>query len=225
VKPQKTFFWFLLATFVFLLTVGGSGQRNDVYPEPIDLPPPSYPTDAFNARRGGIVSVSVTVDKKGKVTTGKVDGPLAPCSKRDDEAAASLRKAAVAAARLSTFKPGTTDGKFSAALGTSITYFFDPTDRNVRARAKFSLADLGENLNKRAVKLPRPDSPGHSLFGDVYVAVLVAEDGHVLEGGVYFGFPRYSEAALAAACKAQFTPTFVSGKPVKVSGVISYFFD
>jgi TonB family protein len=84
-------------------------------------------------------------------------------------------------------------------------------------------------LNGKAVSLPKPVYPEaareRGLSGRVIVRVTIDETGKVVEAKDLCGGPPYlSESSVAAAYKARFTPTKLSGKPVTVNGVIQYNF-
>lgn len=84
-------------------------------------------------------------------------------------------------------------------------------------------------LNGRALSLPQPVYPGAAaarrLTGLVVVKVQVDETGSVIAAtDMCKGPPFLSEAAVAAALKARFSPTILDGKPIMVSGVIQYNF-
>lgn len=86
----------------------------------------------------------------------------------------------------------------------------------------------GGVLNGKATSLPKPVYPSSArqvnATGSVVVQVLVDEKGNVVSAQVVSGHPLLRPAAIAAARQAKFSPTRVSGKPVKVSGVINYQF-
>lgn len=86
----------------------------------------------------------------------------------------------------------------------------------------------GGVLNGRAVSKPAPGYPGAAksagVSGAVVVHILVDETGKVIEADAYCGHPLLAKEAVEAALKARFTPTTLSGVPVKVSGVITYNF-
>lgn len=87
----------------------------------------------------------------------------------------------------------------------------------------------GMILNGRAIELPQPQYPAAALqrrlTGNVVVKVQIDETGKVIKANDMCAGPPYlSEAAVAAAWKARFTPTKLSGMPVKVNGVIQYNF-
>ena len=83
-------------------------------------------------------------------------------------------------------------------------------------------------LNGKAVKLPKPVYPREArearAQGPVTVQVLIDEDGKVVSAAAVSGDPLLQEAAVTAAKGAIFNPTLLEGKPVKVSGVITYNF-
>jgi TonB family protein len=60
--------------------------------------------------------------------------------------------------------------------------------------------------------------------GTVSVRITVDEDGDVIAAEAVSGHPLLYTAAVDAARESKFKPTLVDGKPVKVSGVISYVF-
>jgi TonB family protein len=86
-----------------------------------------------------------------------------------------------------------------------------------------------EILNGRAVSLPKPEYPRAAreqrLQGRVVVMVEIDEQGKVTGAkDLCQGLPYLTESAIKAALKARFSPTKLSGMPVKVTGVIQYNF-
>ena len=86
----------------------------------------------------------------------------------------------------------------------------------------------GGVLNGKAISKPAPIYPLEAreagAQGTVTVQVLVEEDGSVASATAISGPPLLREAAAAAARQARFSPTLLSGQPVKVSGVVTYNF-
>lgn len=80
----------------------------------------------------------------------------------------------------------------------------------------------------KAVSKPQPAYPAEAkaarASGPVVVSVLVDETGKVLEAAAASGHPLLREAAVRAAYQAKFTPTTLDGRPVKVTGTITYNF-
>ena len=86
----------------------------------------------------------------------------------------------------------------------------------------------GGVLNGRATSLPKPPYPPAAravrASGAVTVQVLIDESGAVVSASAVSGHPLLRAAAVQAARGARFSPTQLSGQPVKVSGVITYNF-
>ncbi len=83
-------------------------------------------------------------------------------------------------------------------------------------------------LNGKAISLPKPAYPPAAKAvragGQVTVQVLIDEEGRVVSASAVGGHPLLQAAAVSAARGARFSPTLLSGQPVKVSGVITYNF-
>jgi protein TonB len=86
----------------------------------------------------------------------------------------------------------------------------------------------GGVLNGKAVRLVTPPYPAIArsahASGAVQVQVLIDENGNVVTAHAVSGHPLLQAAAVAAARASKFTPTKLSGQPVKVNGVIIYNF-
>jgi len=86
----------------------------------------------------------------------------------------------------------------------------------------------GGVLNGTAIALPPPTYPETArrmrTQGTVIVEVVLDESGKVVSANATSGPPMLRDAAVQAALKARFSPTKLSGQPVKVSGVINYKF-
>jgi TonB family protein len=86
----------------------------------------------------------------------------------------------------------------------------------------------GGVLNGRAISKPQPSYPpiakAANASGTVVVQVLIDEDGKVVQAHAVSGHPLLRNAAEEAARNARFSPTQLSGQPVKVTGVITYNF-
>lgn len=86
----------------------------------------------------------------------------------------------------------------------------------------------GGVLNGKAMFLPAPVYPEAAkrmrTSGVVTIAVVVDETGKVISAVASGGPAVLREVAILAAMKARFSPTMLSGQPVKVSGVIDYKF-
>ena len=86
----------------------------------------------------------------------------------------------------------------------------------------------GGVLNGKAISLPKPAYPpiakAAHASGTVTVQVTIDENGNVISAHAVSGHPLLQAVAVAAAKGARFSPTKLSGQPVKVTGVITYNF-
>jgi protein TonB len=83
-------------------------------------------------------------------------------------------------------------------------------------------------ITAKATSKPAPPYPNIAKVaraqGPVTVQIVVNEEGRVIASKATSGHPLLRAAAQQAAFQARFTPTFLSGQPVKVTGVITYNF-
>jgi TonB family protein len=86
----------------------------------------------------------------------------------------------------------------------------------------------GGVLNGRAVNLVTPSYPPAAravrASGTVDVQVVIDENGNVINATASSGHPLLRPVAVQAARQSKFSPTLLSGNPVKVEGVIRYNF-
>ncbi|PYS49654.1 MAG: hypothetical protein DMF68_09445 [Acidobacteria bacterium] len=86
----------------------------------------------------------------------------------------------------------------------------------------------GGVLNGKAISLPKPAYPpiarAAHASGTVIVQVMIDESGKVISAHAVSGHPLLQQSAVQAAYEARFSPTLMSGQPVKVTGVINYNF-
>jgi TonB family protein len=80
----------------------------------------------------------------------------------------------------------------------------------------------------KIISNPKPEYPAAArqqrIAGAVTVQLVINEEGKVTSAKAVSGPSELHEAAEAAALKARFEPTRLSGKPVTVNGVITYNF-
>jgi protein TonB len=83
--------------------------------------------------------------------------------------------------------------------------------------------ELGEPVSR-----PEPAYPAIARAaraqGEVRVLVAVDEEGKVIAAQAVSGHPLLQFAAVKAARQVLFKPALLNGKPVKISGVLSYNF-
>ncbi|HKB68371.1 MAG TPA: TonB family protein [Pyrinomonadaceae bacterium] len=86
----------------------------------------------------------------------------------------------------------------------------------------------GGVLNGKAISLPKPDYPPDARAagteGVVVIQVTVDEQGNVSEARAISGPKQLQDVSVNAALQAKFSPTLLSGEPVRVTGVIVYNF-
>ena len=86
----------------------------------------------------------------------------------------------------------------------------------------------GGVLNGTAITLPSPSYPETArrmrTSGVVVVEVVVDENGKVVSAHAVSGPTMLKDSAVQASMRARFSPTTLSGQPVKVLGVINYKF-
>jgi TonB family protein len=115
-----------------------------------------------------------------------------------------------------------------AAINTS-TPLPRPTPQSTPNQAeRRTIVTSGGVVNGKATSLPKPAYPSIArtarAAGQVQVVVLINESGNVESARAVSGSPLLRQAAESAARQAKFSPTVLSGQPVKVSGVIIYNF-
>jgi TonB family protein len=100
----------------------------------------------------------------------------------------------------------------------------DPANANAQGRRPIS----GGVLNGKAISLPPPTYPAEAraarISGAVTVQITVDEYGNVITARAVAGHPLLQAAAVSAAQQARFSPTFLMGEAVKVTGVLVYNF-
>lgn len=83
-------------------------------------------------------------------------------------------------------------------------------------------------VNGKAINLVKPQYPPAAkavrASGAVNVQVVIDEQGNVISASAVSGHPLLKSAAESAAKTSKFAPTILSGKAVKVSGIVVYNF-
>ncbi|HVE58613.1 MAG TPA: energy transducer TonB [Pyrinomonadaceae bacterium] len=86
----------------------------------------------------------------------------------------------------------------------------------------------GGVLNGKATNLVKPPYPSAAQAvraeGAVNVQVTIDESGNVISATAVSGHPLLRAGAVQAARQSKFSPTMLSGQPVKVTGIIVYNF-
>jgi Ca-activated chloride channel homolog len=105
------------------------------------------------------------------------------------------------------------------------TQYFSPTSS---PPAKSTKPISGGVINGKATNLPKPVFPAAAravnASGAVSIQVIVDENGNIVSASAVSGHPLLRQAAEKAARNAKFSPTMISGQPVKITGIITYNF-
>jgi periplasmic protein TonB len=103
-----------------------------------------------------------------------------------------------------------------------------PIKKEVTEEIKKAAPVSGGVVNGKATSLPKPvysaAAQAVGARGNVDVQVMIDENGNVISAKAISGHPLLREAAERAARNAKFSPTYLTDKPVKVSGLIVYNF-
>jgi TonB family protein len=118
------------------------------------------------------------------------------------------------------------------ALNSRLSELKERRDSNAAAAAAGAGGEeteiRGGVLNGKAIARPAPHYPSEAREareqGVVVVSVIVDESGRVILACAISGPRKLRDASEAAAYGWRFTPTLLSGVPVKVSGIITFNF-
>jgi TonB family protein len=136
---------------------------------------------------------------------------------------------------------GTTSFEFAEGYMSTIRDFNNrlvpgaqlPTDVNARQPARTEPQKSAEPIdagvvNGKAISLPWPAYPSSAKVarasGPVKVLVTIDETGKVIAARAISGHSLLRESSEAAAREARFEPPMISGKPVKLTGILIYNF-
>ena len=187
-----------------------------------NLPSPEYPAEAKAAGWEGTVVVDVVIDESGSIISAVTSSVVRTSSSSDINQSESssfdslLRESAEKAALAARFPPTQLSG-VPVKVSGMIVY-------NFGAEGHIS----GGILNGRANSLPKPEYPAAAKAvragGAVVVRVVVDESGDVISATAVSGHPLLRATSVDAARSAKFPPTMLSGKQVKVTGMLVYNF-
>lgn len=196
-----------------------------------NLPKPDYPIHLKEQGIGGTVVVEVEIDEAGIVVSAAAVKPASAPAGSDAVAGAersgidpALVEAAESAARAAQFAPTTLNQVPIRVKGTLVYRFAKSNEASDDGQKSVS----GGVLNGKATSLPMPGYPPAAKAvkaeGAVSVSVVIDESGNVVEAEAISGHPLLRSAAAEAAREAKFSPTMLSGSPVRVKGVLVYNF-
>ena len=190
------------------------------------LPKPDYPEDLKASGIKGIVKVGITIDESGDV----ISAEMVEDTDRSPEAEAAyqvLFPFARDAALKAKFAPTRLSGIPVHVRGVLAYRFSDGSGEDADEAPDIGGVN-GGILNGKAVSLPKPGYPPAAKAvragGSVSVRIVIDEKGQVIAATAVSGHPLLRAASVEAARSALFSPTKLSGEPVKVSGVVVYNF-
>jgi TonB family protein len=182
------------------------------------------------------IMVGLTVDKSGEAKNVMIlGGPSWPCGTDPQGEIEKVLEAVKQNILASKFSPAVKDGK-PYSTDVMITFTVGQAYRDAEEQKKIAEGIKngtikiiqGGVLNGKALNLPKPDYPpkarANRASGSVTVDVLIDEQGKIVTAGAVLGHPYLRDAARDSACRAKFSPTTLSGQPVKVKRQIVYNF-
>ena len=98
-----------------------------------------------------------------------------------------------------------------------------------KAPDKSDKSKSSDKLKKgELIEAPQPSYPeeakNEKIEGEVTVVITIGDEGNVIYAKAKSGPEPLYRASETAALKARFKPTLLNGKPVKVSGIMTYNF-
>lgn len=191
----------------------------------VSLPKPAYPEEAKKARFGGMVKVRVVIDENGNVVEAEATRETLENEPAETTALYNLLgEAAEKAAFDATFSPTRLSGQPVKVSGVITYNFMAKPDESEDSATAIN----GGILNGKAYELPAPKYPAAAkavkASGLVTVEIVIDENGDVISAAAVSGHPLLRSSATEAAQEAKFRPTRLEGKPVRVSGVLTYHF-
>lgn len=178
-----------------------------------------FPLGAFSTNADGSGNAAFSMSVQGSKDTGKYEATLVRSNSVWRLTRGLVRTAGGQTINISDGRVDSDDANLNSNNDIDI-------DTNENSTSGRTIS--GGVLNARATSLPKPAYPpaarAAKASGTVVVQVVVNEKGNVISAQVVSGHPLLHAAAVSAALSAKFSPTRLSGKPVRVSGVIRYEF-
>jgi hypothetical protein len=183
--------------------------------------------EAVAAGIDGTYKATLGIDASGNVTSVRLYGdPAWPCETSPERELKAVRAAVEDHLRLVKFTPAMKNGKPRASdvmLDFAIGEAFKRAVNSEEAKKSSGPRIVkGGVMNGRAISLAKPFNSGAK--GIANVQVLIDEQGRVTKAGVQQGHPLLFKNSREAACESKFSPTLIGGKPVRVTGVITYIY-
>jgi len=212
----------------------------DSEPKLLSMPEFVIPAEASQAGIDGKLGVLAWVKKDGTVDRAQAySGPSWPCGSDPKSELLTVWSGAEGAAKKARFSPALKDGKPEdrvVLLTILVGKRYEDEKRFAAQKASGTRPPPTEQpsvihggvINGKAISLPKPEYPtnlnGARPHGAVQIEMMIDENGGIISAGAISGDPLLQESARKAACKAKFSPTTLSGHPVKVMGIVTYNF-
>lgn len=221
----------ILATFSVSLFAQAEPDSDAKLISNIDF---KMPQTAIDAELDGDVIIRVNVEASGKASKAEiVSGLMWPCGKSPVKEIDDLSTAISDALLKATFSPAIKNGKTKASeIGLTFkiknplitpTPILDSVTGN-----PLPLMVNGGVLNGKATYLPKPSYPAQAraerISGSISLKILVNEEGNVTRVGFHNGNAVFLPGVLSAVCQAKFSPMTLQGRPIKLTGTITYNF-
>lgn len=227
----------LLLSSMTAFAVCALPQTSTADADPVLLGSASYklPQSAIDAEIDGKVTIAVHVDESGTPTKAVLAAGLVwPCGKMPIKAIEEVSNTLSDTIMTLKFSPAIKDGK---PISKDFELRFklknpklvpDVVEKDPATGKPIARKIMGGVLKGKAKFLPPPEYPAEAKVrragGVVIVQVSIDETGTVVRAGASSGHPLLHLAAREAACGAKFTPAKLEGRPVAVSGLITYNF-
>lgn len=111
---------------------------------------------------------------------------------------------------------------------SSMQIVFGQEKKQIDQKKVLVCSDCGSPINTKPILLPKPEYPKAALTvrasGAVQVQITIDENGNVESAKAVSGHPLLWAESVKSALKSKWNPIKLSGKPIKVTGVIVYNF-
>jgi TonB family protein len=189
----------------------------------ISMPMPKHPFGNFKGAKHSQVGVEVKIDlKTGNVIEAKGAYGFPVFKKYAEDAALQAKFDFTKNTMLAKFGTGILWYKVDDFIKLEESSFSDKKTIDKSQTYSFCV------VNGKAINLPKPEFPqiakAIKAAGDVQVQVVIDKKGNVIKAKAVSGHPFLRANAIKAALKSTFEPVKLSGKPIKVTGVIVYKF-
>lgn len=209
----------LKSSEAYTVAVTALKENEDVRNQLGEIIDTGFPLGAFNTNADGSGNAAFSMSVQGSKDTGQYEVTLVRSNSVWRLTRGSVQTAGGQTINITDGRVDSDDANLNSNNDIDI-------DTNENSASGTSIS--GGVLNGKATSLPEPAYPpiarSAKASGTVVVQVVVDEKGNVISARAVSGHPLLQSAAVAAARAAKFSPTRLSGKPVKVSGVLRYEF-